>query len=164
MDASTNAFGPAARHLVANPISTTTRLEIAATCILDDDGIFNRFRLIAHNCHSVPINTASDDRGLVCVPRARRLPRLTFYRERTFQSGRRRSTTTLIAEYWWPTWPTDSSVFAAQGHVCLSNKAGPESKVNPIGQWSTPCALRMTGTAPYWWSSIVRRAGSTGSP
>ncbi len=84
----------------AQTISTTTLLDIAATC-------FRR------KCHSVRIPTESDDRGLLCVPRTLRLPLLTLYHERRQHSGRGRFTDALLAEYWWPTLATDSKSFVA---------------------------------------------------
>ena len=120
----------------SQPISTTTLLDIAATCFIDDDGILRRFRYRTRNCHSVRIPSASDDRGLICVPRALRLPLLTLYHEQNGRhQGRGRFTDALLADYWWPSLVVDATAFVAQCHVCLSNKASRVSKQTPLGHF-----------------------------
>ena len=121
----------------AQTISTTTLLDIAAQCFLDEEGLLRRYRLRTRSCHSVRIPTESDDRGLLCVPRALRVPLLTLYHERGQHAGRGRFTDALLADYWWPTLATDAKIFVAQCHVCLSNKASRVSKETPIGHFDT---------------------------
>ncbi len=56
---------PSGTQPTAQTISTTTLLDIAATCFLDEEGLLRRYRLRTRNCHSVRIPTESDDRGLL---------------------------------------------------------------------------------------------------
>ncbi len=136
MDARTHSGRPAAWHGTNGAaISTTTLLDIATTCFLDEEGLLRRYRLRTRNCHSVRIPTESDDRGLLFAPRALRLPLLTLYHERGQHGGRGRFTDALLADYWWPTLATDAEIFVAQCHVCLSNKASRVSKETPIGHF-----------------------------
>ncbi len=103
-------------------IKTTTLVDNASACFLDDEGVLRRHRLRTRQYHSVRVPKDSEDRGLICVPRALRQPLLTFYHELSSHAGRGRLLDILSGDFWWPTTATDANVFVGNCHVCLSNR------------------------------------------